>query len=253
MALTVFVCKDNLEGILTGVYDAWASGLGHENCKLQTEEYELELFCDYREVETDMDKVEKVIRTVKKRLGEEVYQDLCYVASSYEPDKADTVYHTIVAGFSLKNGRLTMDYLSNPYVARAFEIRRNVGNEINHMMEFLRFHELKSGVLFSKINPKNNISLFLAPHFTDRLPLENFMIYDEHYERAIMHERRGEWYVMDGQTINQTAIRDYCDDEEKYQALFRLFCKTIAIEPRRNLALQRNMLPLRFRSNMVEF
>ena len=32
--MTVFLCEDSVCGILTGVYDAWDSRLGHANVKL---------------------------------------------------------------------------------------------------------------------------------------------------------------------------------------------------------------------------
>ena len=32
--MTIFQCRDSLEGILCGVYDAWMSRLGHENAAL---------------------------------------------------------------------------------------------------------------------------------------------------------------------------------------------------------------------------
>ena len=31
--MTVFVCEDSLDGILTGVYDAWDSRLGHSGVR----------------------------------------------------------------------------------------------------------------------------------------------------------------------------------------------------------------------------
>ena len=71
----VFLCEDSPEGIFTGVYDAWESRLGHNNISLQihTGEENYDLFCTYRDVTPDLQKSEKVSRTLKQRLGEEVY------------------------------------------------------------------------------------------------------------------------------------------------------------------------------------
>ena len=44
----------------------------------------------------------------------------------------------------------------------------------------------------------------------------------------------------------------YSEEECKIQDLFRIFHATIAIKERTNLKLQRQLLPLRFRENMVE-
>ena len=45
----------------------------------------------------------------------------------------------------------------------------------------------------------------------------------------------------------------YSEEECKIQDLFRIFHATIAIKERTNLKLQRQLLPLRFRENMIDF
>ena len=47
--MTVFECEDSSDGIFTGIYDAWASRLGHANVWLQLQGmHTLELFTQYR-------------------------------------------------------------------------------------------------------------------------------------------------------------------------------------------------------------
>ena len=54
MNRVIFQCEDSMEGILTGVYDAWASRVGHDRVKLEAgPDHEMELFSEYRRVETD--------------------------------------------------------------------------------------------------------------------------------------------------------------------------------------------------------
>lgn len=46
--MTVFTCRDNWEDILTCIYEAWASGKGHRNIRLELEPVsQQELFCEY--------------------------------------------------------------------------------------------------------------------------------------------------------------------------------------------------------------
>lgn len=257
MEIVVFLCENSIEGILTGVYDAWtealSSGLGHARCRLQTELLQPELFCTYRETAPDMEKAGKVIRTLRKRLGEEVYECLCYAMASHEPDKAEAVYKTIVAGLSMKQGYRVLDKVTDPYVARCFDLKRNVGSEIHRELEFLRFQELQSGVLLAKIHPKNDVLMYLGPHFSDRLPLENFLIYDMSRRKALFHEKEKDWYMMEALELDAGMAGRISTEEEYYQDLFRMFCHTIAIESRENRALQRQFLPLYFRDVMPEF
>lgn len=263
MNIVVFICENNIEGILTGVYDAWteavSSGLGHGHCRLAVsagqlqDGYNLELFCTYREVKANPEKAGKVIRTLRRRLGEEAYAWLCYAMASHEPDKAEAVYKTIAAGLSMKQGFRVFDKVTNPYVARCFELKRNVGFEIHRELEFLRFKELENGVLLAKIHPKNDVLMYLGPHFSDRLPMEDFLIYDMNRQKALFHEKKKEWYMMDALELKSEAAQRISTEEEYYQDLFREFCRTIAIKSRENRALQRQFLPLYFRDVMPEF
>ncbi len=267
MEIVVFVCEDSIEGILTGVYDAWcealSSGKGHAHCRLAvkmrsasaggTDFFNLELFCIYRDTPSDTEKAEKVIRTLRRRLGEEAYEFLCYAMASHEPDKAEAVYKTIVAGLSMRQGSRVMDKVTDPYVARCFDLKRNVGCEIHRELEFLRFQELENGVLLAKIHPKNDVLMYLGPHFSDRLPLENFLIYDMNRRKALFHEKEKDWYMMDAIELHGEIAGRISTEEEYYQDLFRMFCRTIAIESRENRSLQRQFLPLYFRDVMPEF
>lgn len=265
METVIFVCEDSIEGILTGVYDAWAeavsSRLGHSRCKLsvkreacETESFgQQELFCIDREVKADPEKAGKVIGALRRRLGEASYERLCYAMSSREPDKAEAVYKTIVAGFSMKQGFRVFDKVADPYVARCFDLQRTVGREVRREMEFLRFRELENGILLAEIHPKNDVLMYLGPHFSDRLPLENFLIYDRKRGKAIFHEKEKEWYMMDALELDDRAAGRVSTGEEYCQELFRLFVKTIAIKGRENEKLQRQFLPLHCRDLMTEF
>ena len=73
--MNVFTCENNLEAILTCIYDAWASKLGHRNLRLMLEPVlEPELFCDYIHTEPDSEKVSKVIRSIRKKISAEAWQ-----------------------------------------------------------------------------------------------------------------------------------------------------------------------------------
>ena len=99
---TVFQCEESLDGILTGVYDAWASRLGHKAVRLETEaQANLELFCRYRQVPADLEKADKVLRTIRRRMGEEGEEAVCYAAACRDPRRADAIYRMIVLGLHL--------------------------------------------------------------------------------------------------------------------------------------------------------
>ena len=71
--MVVFTCKDDFESMMTCIYDAWAARLGHSNIRLAIEPVgNLELFCEYRHVEKNQEKAEKVIRTIQRKISPEL-------------------------------------------------------------------------------------------------------------------------------------------------------------------------------------
>ena len=253
----VLICENSMEGILTGIYNAYQykkeHGIkSHNQIHLDVKEPDIHrLFTEYICVETDSQKAEKVIKTLKAQLGESTYFDLCLAMASGAADKADAVYHTVVAGLSSHN-RNIFYRLQDHYINRAFACKRGTANELHHYKEFLRFAELENGILYAKIGARDNILSFLMPHFADRLPAENFVIYDELYELFGLHPKYKQWYLAQGYDFNEDTLV-FAQAEAEYQELFKHFCKSLAVESRKNPKLQMNMLPLRFRKYMVEF
>jgi probable DNA metabolism protein len=252
--MTIFVCEDSIEGIFTGIYDAWASKLGHANVELSITGLEnMELFREYVPVKMDMEKAQKVTRTICDRMGMEVYEWICSALLSDNKERANAVYHTIVVGLQLRDGSKVMNHLTCSNVCKVFEYARSARREAHHYTGFLRFNELFNHVLFSKINPKNNILTILAPHFADRLPLENWIIYDERRGIFAVHECRKQWAIVLGAHINNKRINNFSENEKEFQKLWKGFCESISVNERKDYLLQRQNLPLRYRSNMVEF
>lgn len=258
----VFLCEDSIDGIFTGVYDAWASRYGHANVSLTTcEPDNYTLFCEYISVKTDYEKSKKVARTLLNRLGEETYTELCQAASSLEEpsgrkklmNKADAIYKTIVLALSLKDGSKVLNYLGEPYVNRVFQLSRSTGNEAHHLLGFLRFQELENGILFAQIHPKNDVLPFLGDHFSDRLPQENFMIYDATREMAVLHPKGCSYFLTDTQNMDKDMLHKFSPKELEYQRLWCGFFESIAIEARINPKLQNQNVFKRFRQDIIEF
>ena len=66
-----------------------------------------------------------------------------------------------------------------------------------------------------------------------------------------IHPAGKSWFLMQGE--EQEKKQQLSAKEEYYKELFRQVCHSISIDERKNLNLQRNMLPLRFRPYMTEF
>lgn len=252
----IYTCEDSAEGIFTAIYDAWSSRYGHEYNRIEVSmDHEngrnMELFSEYIYVKTDEEKVLKVAKAIKEKISMEAYDMVCHGIWSENAEKADIVYRFLILGFSM--GAKVVNHLGNDTVMSLFEMNRNVSNEVHHYLGFLRFKEINNRILLAKINPKNDIVRLIAPHFSDRLSNENFIIYDEKRKTFIIHKAGYPWIYTIGDHLNLDNIENLSDAEEDFQSLWKTFFETIGIEARINHKLQRNNLPLRFRNHMTEF
>ena len=220
--MTIYTCSPDLASILTCIYEAWNSRLGYRNVRLMTEPVgNLELFCDY-----------------------------CHVERS---DAPDIIYRFLLYGFSY--GKDTLHMLQEPAVFHAFEVSRQVTNEAHSFREFIRFANISSGfpILVSHISPKANVLTLVAPHFSDRLPSENWMILDDNRQLAVVHPADRPFYLtrLSPDEIERLPLTESTSDP--YEELWKGFFTAIAIKERSNPDCQRTHLPLHYRDHMPEF
>ena len=252
---TIFVCEDSLDGILTGVYEAWDSRLGHENVRLQTEaEGTLELFCQYRPVRRDLEKAEKVLRTVRRRMGEKAREAVCYAAACTDERKADAIYRLIVLGLSMADGTKAVDCLQNPAVLLVEKLRYKAWHEAERMLGFLRFEELENGVLYAPHGAALRGASSDRPAFRGSA-VPGKLDHSRSQARAGRRPPGGRRLVPHrGGSFKCSGKREpYRGRNREFQKLWQAFCSSIAIEERRNPRCQQNLLPLRFRPYMTEF
>ena len=194
--MTVYTCSPDLASILTCIYEAWNSRLGYRNVQLMTEPVgNLELFCDYCHVEPDTEKAASVTRSIQKKIGATAWRLVYLCAMSERSDAPDIIYRFLLYGFSY--GKDTLHMLQEPAVFHAFEVSRQVTNEAHSFREFIRFANISSGfpILVSHISPKANVLTLVAPHFSDRLPSENWMILDDNRQLAVVHPADRPFYL----------------------------------------------------------
>lgn len=252
----VYLCEDSIDGIFTAIYDAWSSRHGHDNIAIQVRnesngDFNMELFSEYIEVLVNEDKAYKVTRSIKEKISEEAFEMVCYAVLSEEVQKGDMIYRFLIQGFAI--GPRIVTSLANDAVMNIFNLKRNVGYECHHFLGFVRFSETKNNILLSKIKPKNDVIRLIAPHFSDRLNAENFVIYDERRKSAVIHRSGLPWIYVLADEFNMELFEELSQEEEEFQLLWKTFFHTIAIDERKNYKLQRNNLPIRFRDNLLEF
>lgn len=250
--MTVFVCGDTFEGILCGVYDGWMSRLGHDNVCLELEGTgNIRMFAEYRQVAETEEKFRKVADAVRMKIGPQVYEQIYCASLSCRPEKADLIYRYLVYAFRF--GESVADMLQIPAVYELFRLKRAVSNEANHLIEFIRFSQTKEGILAGVVEPKNDVTVLMAEHFSDRLRGENWIICDKGRNKAVFHPAMGRCVTVKTEDLRWLERLVRSGDQEEYEKLWKTFHQHIAIKERTNYACQRSHLPLRFRPYMTEF
>ncbi len=253
--MTIFVCRNQFDSILCGVYDAWMSGLGHENVRLEIEEEQqnqtLRLFAQYRETEEVLWKAERVAEAVKKKISQEAYAWIYRASLSREKDRADKIYRFLIKGF--QEGSKAVKMLKDPDVYAVFYMNRQAANEAHLLTGFLRFSELPMGMLAAEMGPENNVLSLVADHFAERMSGERWIIVDKNRGSAALHEP-GQGFILLSELPERW--RNYLSGQKEkgeYEELWRIFYRAVSIEERKNRACQNSHLPLRFRPYMTEF
>ena len=257
----IYVCEDSLTGIFSGIYEVWKRKMTAEEAGLEVgDSFERRLFCEYIFCKAEERKVLAVIRMIQKNLGVDVYEKISYALLSADRRKADMVFRAMLEAKKLSRKDRLMEHLGNEAVRAVFGMYRQVANEAHHYKGFVRFRELKNKTLFAKIEPKHAVLPCIAEHFADRFPQENWVIYDKTHEVFLIHEKGKRYYFlqqymcMKGDSGSaQNIAGGFSEEEMDYETLWKGFVQSISVAERENRALQNQNLPLRFRTNLVEF
>ena len=257
----IYVCEDSLTGIFSGIYEVWKRKMTAEEAGLEVgDSFERRLFCEYIFCKAEERKALAVIRMIQKNLGADVYEKISYALLSADRRKAEMVFRAMLEAKKLSRKDRLMEHLGNEAVRAVFGMYRQVANEAHHYKGFVRFRELKNKTLFAKIEPRHAVLPCIAEHFADRFPQENWIIYDKTHEVFLIHEKGKRYYFlqqymcMKGDSGSAQKIAGgFSEEEMDYEALWKGFVQSISVAERENRALQNQNLPLRFRTNLVEF
>ncbi|MCL2189591.1 MAG: TIGR03915 family putative DNA repair protein [Defluviitaleaceae bacterium] len=197
---------------------------------------------------TNNDNACKVEKAIRKKISHDAYYTVAYAFLSSADDRFMCMLHYIVYGF--KMGHRVDDHLHHDFILRVHKCAREVGREAHLLKGFCRFAETAQGILYCAVTPIHHVLMPLAEHFADRMMEQSWVIHDKRHNKAVVYN--GESCVFVDVTPN-TVPPIYAENEAQIQELWTSYFNTAAITARKNPKLHRNMLPMRFRGDMVEF
>jgi probable DNA metabolism protein len=152
----------------------------------------------------------------------------------------------IITGFKSQR---ELQNINMPCIFSLHAMQKEFFHVYHKMSGFLRFEELEDGTLYAKLEAKYNVLYLLGAHFSKRLNNQNYIIHDIKRELAFLHTKE----FVGVQRVADFELPTHSKDEAKFQKLWKTFFTSVAIKSRENKKLQRQTVPLLYRTYMSEF
>ena len=199
-----------------------------------------------KEIATRQDLAERVERSIPRKISPQALRLVREGFLTCLPDREMALLRFLLLGYKV-GGKVTK-LTTHPVVHVLEKGVLTLRNEAHHTLEFLRFSDTGE-FLAARVAPRNRVLPLVAPHFCDRLPSENFVIYDGTHGMGFLHraDTPGEFFQAD-----QVELPPPSEAERRWRELWKAFYRTIEVEGRENHALRRNLCPKRYWPLMTE-
>lgn len=198
-----------------------------------------------RYISTDAEKARRVARSIAIKISVRADELAGNVFFSCLKQKELKTLRFLLRGYN-EGAALSYAY-GDSDVAPLLEAERQIFHEAHLFSGFIRFADI-GGALVSTISPKNYVLPFIARHFILRFKGESFMIFDKTNKAALTYSG-GKAEII---SVDSVELPEYPESELRYQALWKRFYDTIAIEARINPRCRMTHMPKRYWENMLE-
>lgn len=246
--MTDYLYDGSFPGLLTCVYEHYygdrASGI------YTKENYQQTLLNSFRVVETDEEKANRVAAAVEKKISGRALRSAYRAWLSSVPGREMTILNYLVLGF--RKGPSVDSLRGEEAVFALQSILKKISVEKERMLQFVRFSEMGSPgheILYAEVEPAHDVLELIGEHFADRFSTEAFIIRDVERNKAIV-SAGGSWYMAED--FSPDKLPEFTGEEEEFRRLWRTYYDHIGISERRNEALRRKFMPLRYARHLTE-
>lgn len=245
--MKIYLYDDTFEGLLTSIYDAFYSngspptsiyGKSQANTPL--------LLGNIVEISTDINKFKKVKNAIINKINFLSLKKIYFAFLSNYEDKGIIIFNYLKVAFKL--GPDVHDFLNVDVIRLVDNITKKVLNECHRFEGFVRFNQIEEKLLYSSIEPDNDILELIGDHFKNRFPREYFIIHDISRQKALIYNTNFyEIIDMDMETYERLKFHN-----DEYTDLWKTYFKATTIQERKNLKLQCRMMPKRYWKHILE-
>jgi len=195
-------------------------------------------------ISTDLNTVKLFKEFILLNFGEEILESFYYLYI-YDLNISPTLIPKYIYLLS-KYGPAYYNNYSNPTICQIRKLIRKVTFEVHRFLGLIRFSQ-SNNFLYSFYEPDHKITTLLSSHFTDRLKNENFIIIDKKHKEALVYQNRNVSILLLDKIPTLNSLNNF------YENLWKTYFENIAIPERKNLKLQNNFIPKRYKKHLIEF
>jgi len=206
----------------------------------------LGLFEERREIVSNLDTTAHTLEVLRTCIGEHTLQE----SKVAWLNDADAPYLSLLYYWRLgiQNPTLLQD-INRPEVRSVQSAIARVRREAHRLTGFVRFSEVEDGSWYAPYYSETNVLPLLIPHFQKRFGQMRFILHDTKREIGAYYDTH-KTHILPIRAIDTPS---YTNDEGRFRELWRCFFEAISIEERKNLPLQQQHIPLKYRHLMTEF
>ncbi len=239
-----YIYDNSFEGFLTCIHRAYYTR--EDPNYIITREEQIDLLIKTIEVETDLEKSKKVYKAIQEKISNQALRKVFVVFLSEESQMGLIILNYLRIGF--KMGPKVDDYNIHPAVDEIDKLYKKVSHERHRLLGLARFKELENGIYYSQLEPDYNVISLIAPHFSQRLKNERWIIHDIKRGIAVFYNKK-EWVLRNLEEPEDFIISE---KEEGYQDMWREYYKHISIGNRKNTRQKKAYMPTRYWKHLVE-
>ena len=243
----IYLYDSTIEGLFTIVYECLKEKKIPKDIK-EKKNYEINLFDKYKYIPTNINKSNYVTKYINHNVSSYTLYVAYNTFLSDEIDKEVLIVKYLLNGF--KYGHKLNGMYKLECVINCNKISKYVRNEAHKLNGFVRFKEINDGILYSEIEPNNNVIEILTLHFMERLKKERFIIRDKRRNIASFYQN-GEYLILDDTKLNYNALID-SKKEDLFTDLWKEFYNTIDIKTRKNDRCRMNFMPKKYWKYIID-
>ncbi|RZV15153.1 TIGR03915 family putative DNA repair protein [Aliarcobacter butzleri] len=240
----ILVYDGTFEGFLSLVYEVYYKKL--KPIKIYKTLPNEMIFEEILELKTSKENTIKVLNAIKTEFPKELIQRILNIFMCDSKEFELYLLEYIIIGFKEVK---QLYNINNSCVFYLNNLEKELFRNVHKLTGFIRFEELEDATLYAKVESKFDVVYFLGKHFLKRFNNQNFIIHDLNRKLAFV-KMQNDFLVQEVAFFDEP---NYSSNEQKFQKLWKSFFNAVTIKERLKPKLQKQLVPLLYRTYMNEF